>query len=171
VCLEALAWIAASGRQYERAAVLLGAAAALWRSMAVTLDGVEHLAVYQRDCYRQTRQALGEQAFQAAHTRGSELPAEDAFGYALQQSPTPAVPAMPTLIAPEPGTALLTPRELQVARLLAGGCTNKEIAARLVISQRTAEGHVERILTKLSFSSRAEVAAWVARSQPHDHTR
>jgi non-specific serine/threonine protein kinase len=171
VCLEALAWIAASGRQYERAAVLLGAAAALWRSMAVTLDGVEHLAVYQRDCYRQTRQALGEQAFQAAHTRGSELPAEDAFGYALQQSPTPAVPAMPTLIAPEPGTALLTPRELQVARLLAGGCTNKEIAARLVISQRTAEGHVERILTKLSFSSRAEVAAWVTASQPNDDRR
>jgi non-specific serine/threonine protein kinase len=59
---------------------------------------------------------------------------------------------------------LLTPRELQVARLLAGGCTNKEIAARLVISQRTAEGHVGRILTKLGFSSRAEVAAWVAAS-------
>jgi non-specific serine/threonine protein kinase len=168
VCVEALAWIAASARQYERAAVLLGAAAGRWRSMAVTLDGVEHLAAYQRDCYRQTRQALGEQAFQVAYHRGLELPAEDAFAYALQRSSKPAVPAP---AAPESGTVLLTPREMQVARLLAGGRSNKEIAAQLVISQRTAEGHVERILTKLSFTSRAEVAAWVASSRPNDDRR
>jgi non-specific serine/threonine protein kinase len=171
VCLEALAWIAASAHQYKRAAVLLGAAAGLWRSMAVTLDGVQHLAGYQRDCYRQTRQALGEQAFQAAYTRGLELPAEDAFAYAVQQSPPAAVSAVPTSTAPQPGTAPLTLREMQVARLLAGGRSNKKIAAQLVISQRTAEGHVERILTKLSFASRAEVAAWVATSQPNDDQR
>jgi predicted ATPase/DNA-binding NarL/FixJ family response regulator len=171
VCLEALAWIAASGKQYQHAAVLLGTAAGLLRSIAVTLDGVEYLAGYQRDCYRQTRQALGEQAFQAAYTRGLELPTEDAFAYALQHSPAPAVPTAPAPTAPQPGTAPLTRRELQVARLLAGGRTNKQIAAQLVIAQRTAEGHVERILTKLGFTSRAEVAAWVARSQPHDHTR
>ena len=171
VCLEALAWIAASGRQYQRAAVLLGAAAGLWRSMAVTLDGVEHLAGYQRDCYRQTRQALGEQAFQAAYARGLELPAEDTFAYALQHSSAPAMPANSAPTAPEPGTAPLTPREMQVARLLAGGRTNKQIAAQLVISQRTAEGHVERILTKLSFTSRAEVAAWVTSSLPDDDRR
>jgi DNA-binding NarL/FixJ family response regulator len=100
-----------------------------------------------------------------------ELPAEDAFAYALQHSPAPAVPAMPAPTAPEPGTAPLTPWEMQVARLLAGGRTNKEIAAQLVISQRTAEGHVERILTKLGFTSRAEVAAWVTSSQPDDDRR
>ena len=116
-------------------------------------------------------QALGEQAFQAAYTRGLELPTEDAFAYAPQHSPAPAVPTAPAPTAPQPGTAPLTRRELQVARLLAGGRTNKQIAAQLVIAQRTAEGHVERILTKLGFTSRAEVAAWVARSQPHDHTR
>jgi hypothetical protein len=38
--------------------------------------------------------------------------------------------------------------------------------SRLVISQRTAEGHVQHILTKLGFTSRAQVAAWVAASQP-----
>ena len=53
-----------------------------------------------------------------------------------------------------------------MARLIAGGRSNKEIAAELVISQRTAEGHVERILAKLGFTSRAQVAAWVAASQP-----
>ena len=60
----------------------------------------------------------------------------------------------------------LSPRELQVARLLARGRSNKEIAAELVISQRTAEGHVERILAKLGFTSRAQAAAWVAASHP-----
>ena len=55
-----------------------------------------------------------------------------------------------------------------MARLLARGRSNKEIAAQLVISQRTAEGHVERILTKLGFASRSQVAAWAAASPPDD---
>ena len=70
-----------------------------------------------------------------------------------------------------PGGGLLTPRELQVARLVAGGRSNKQIAAELVISQRTAEGHVERILAKLGFTSRAQVAAFVAASQPDGENR
>jgi len=165
-CVEALAWIAASGHQYERAAVLLGAAASLWRSMGTTLEGFEHLASYHRDCYWQARQAVGEQAFQAAYDRGLELPMEDAVAYALQQPEKPPKqrPEKPPDKRPTPvvpGEVPLTPRELQVAHLLAGGRSNKEIAARLVISQRTAEGHVERILAKLGFTSRAQVAAWV----------
>ena len=62
--------------------------------------------------------------------------------------------------------APLTARELEVARLIAAGRSNKQIAAELVISQRTAENHVEHILTKLGFTSRAQVAAWAAASQP-----
>ena len=58
-----------------------------------------------------------------------------------------------------------------MARLIAGGRSNKEIAAELVISQRTAEGHVEHILAKLGFTSRAQVAAWVAASQPDGEGR
>jgi predicted ATPase/DNA-binding CsgD family transcriptional regulator len=163
-CVEALAWIAASGHQYERAAVLLGAAAGLWQSMGTTLDGHKPMAGHHRDCERQTRQALGEVAFQAAYRRGLELPAEDVLAYVLQQPPDkpPKKPSAPA-VAAEP---LLTPRELQVALLVAGGLSNKEIAAELVIAQRTAENHVEHILTKLGFTSRAHVAAWVAASQP-----
>jgi DNA-binding NarL/FixJ family response regulator len=56
--------------------------------------------------------------------------------------------------------------DLQVARRVAAGCSNKDVAAELVISQRTAENHVEHILAKLGFTSRAQVAAWVAASQP-----
>ncbi|MEU3289091.1 LuxR C-terminal-related transcriptional regulator [Streptomyces longwoodensis] len=56
----------------------------------------------------------------------------------------------------------LTRRETQVAELVAQGLANQQIADRLVIARRTAEGHVERILGKLGFSNRSQIAAWVA---------
>ncbi|HEY8473123.1 MAG TPA: LuxR C-terminal-related transcriptional regulator [Natronosporangium sp.] len=61
---------------------------------------------------------------------------------------------------------VLTPREREVAALLADGLTNSEIARRLVISRKTVAVHVSHILGKLEMSSRAQVAAWVAREQP-----
>jgi DNA-binding NarL/FixJ family response regulator len=164
-CVDALAWIAASRHQYERAAILLGAATGLLQSMGTSLDGFEHLVGFQRDCERQARQALGETAFRAAYHGGLHLPAADVLAYALQQPP--AKPPAPAVSDGLP----LTARELQVARLVAGGRSNKEIAAELVISQRTAENHVEHILAKLGFTSRAQVAAWVAASQPEGDGR
>ena len=59
----------------------------------------------------------------------------------------------------------LTRREREVAALIAEGMSNKEIAARLVTSRRTAESHVENILRKLGFTSRTQVAAWVAQQR------
>jgi non-specific serine/threonine protein kinase len=56
----------------------------------------------------------------------------------------------------------LTRRERQVADLLAQGLSNREIATGLMISPRTAESHVENILTKLGCTNRTQVAAWVA---------
>jgi len=53
----------------------------------------------------------------------------------------------------------LTPREVQVLRLVARGYTNREIAATLVISVKTASVHVSHILTKLSVPNRAAAAA------------
>jgi len=60
----------------------------------------------------------------------------------------------------------LTVREREVAALVAAGLSNKEIAAKLVISERTAEGHVERILGKLGFRSRSQIASWQAGGDP-----
>jgi non-specific serine/threonine protein kinase len=54
----------------------------------------------------------------------------------------------------------LTPRERQVAALLARGCTNSQIAAELVTGERTAEWHVANILSKLGLTSRAQAAVW-----------
>jgi predicted ATPase/DNA-binding CsgD family transcriptional regulator len=56
----------------------------------------------------------------------------------------------------------LSKRELEVARFVASGMTSRAIAERLFLSERTVESHLEHILTKLDFSSRAQVAGWVA---------
>jgi len=56
----------------------------------------------------------------------------------------------------------LSRRELEVAQLVAEGLTNRQIAARLFIAERTAEGHVEQIRNKLGFSSRSQIAALMA---------
>lgn len=56
----------------------------------------------------------------------------------------------------------LTPREREVAALIALGRTNREIAAQLVLSERTVEKHVENVMQKLAFTSRAQVAVWAA---------
>ena len=62
---------------------------------------------------------------------------------------------------------LLTPRQREVAALIAGGLSNAEIAQRLTVSEGTVANHVEHILRRLSFRSRAEVAALVAEVGAH----
>ena len=62
----------------------------------------------------------------------------------------------------------LTPRQLQVAALVAEGLTNRQIAERLGIEERSAEGHLERIRQRLGVGSRAQVAAWWARRADAD---
>jgi DNA-binding NarL/FixJ family response regulator len=59
---------------------------------------------------------------------------------------------------------VLTPREREVAALIADGLTNKDIAARLVVSKRTVDAHVEHILGKLGYSSRLQVATLARRN-------
>ncbi|GAA3200157.1 hypothetical protein GCM10020255_104400 [Rhodococcus baikonurensis] len=65
----------------------------------------------------------------------------------------------------------LTRREQQVAELVAQGLTNRAIAEHLVISPRTAQGHVENVLTKLGFTSRAQIAAWVVSAAQEDDSQ
>ncbi|MPY84442.1 MAG: hypothetical protein GEV00_14215 [Actinophytocola sp.] len=68
-----------------------------------------------------------------------------------------------TLAGSAPGP--LTRREREIAALVAQGLTNRQIAASAHISERTAENHVQHILTKLGFGNRAQIAAWVARNR------
>ena len=62
--------------------------------------------------------------------------------------------------APVVGSATITDRERDVLRLVAGGSTNKAIAARLAISERTVERHLGNIFTRLDVSNRAEATAY-----------
>ncbi|MDH6679671.1 pimeloyl-ACP methyl ester carboxylesterase/DNA-binding CsgD family transcriptional regulator [Rhodococcus sp. LBL1] len=72
-------------------------------------------------------------------------------------------PTAPPSVPPAPPSGELTARQLQVAALVAEGMTNRQIAQRLGIEERSAEGHVERIRLRLGVTSRAQIAAWWAR--------
>jgi len=76
------------------------------------------------------------------------------------------VKAAEAAMSPTRTRTQLTAREREVAALVATGLSNKQIAEKLVISERTAEGHVERILGKLEFRSRSQIAAWQAGGDP-----
>jgi non-specific serine/threonine protein kinase len=154
--LEALGWIATTEGRDRRAAQLLGAAQRMWRVMRTSLAVFRSLQEFHRECADTLRARMGDAAYEAAVRRGTQLTRDEALDLALERGPEQA-----TVPAPRAADAL-TPREREVAALLAQGLSNKEIAARLVVAQRTAEGHVENILSKLGLTSRAQVAAWMA---------
>ncbi|MEU4219892.1 helix-turn-helix transcriptional regulator, partial [Actinoplanes sp. NPDC026623] len=77
-------------------------------------------------------------------------------------APRTETPAAPPAADPRLADLGLTRREREVIKLVGQGLSNREIATRLVVAQRTAEGHVENILSKLGFTSRAQVAGWLA---------
>ncbi len=83
----------------------------------------------------------------------------------LHLDPVVAKRLMISMRAPNPSKqgADLTGRELEILRLLAAGESNKEIAAHLVISERTARTHVSNILRKLGLASRTQAALWAVR--------
>ncbi|MGP3960675.1 ATP-binding protein [Nonomuraea sp. 3N208] len=156
VNVEVLAWIASSEREFTRAGELLGILRDLWESIGAPLLGFGHLIRYHDECEAGTRLALGEPAFQAAVERGARLSREQAVAYALMEE------APSRRRSGEAGwRSPLTEREMEIARLIAQGMSNKEIASALVIAQRTAEGHTQHILRKLGFKSRAQIAGWV----------
>ena len=91
------------------------------------------------------------------------VPAADETASAPATAATAAT-ATPARLSPAAGgpASALTQREHEVVALLAVGLSNRDIAAKLVISPATAARHVANILAKLGFSSRSQVAAWAA---------
>ena len=155
--LEFTAHIFASLDQGTNAAVLFGALSNIWPDIGAVLqrgDEPRHAEWVQH-----ARELVGDEAYAAAYDRGRRMTVDEVVAFVLEEH-EPAGPGE----APqqEEATAELTRRELEVAELVARGLSNKEIASALVISPRTAEGHVTRLLDKLGFTTRARVAAWVA---------
>jgi len=151
--LELLASFAAERGDGEHAARLLGAT-----HCARTRTGAPVPPVLQREV-EQTRAAveatLTDEALAEGLAGGAELDLAAAVAYAKRGRGSRRRPAI--------GWRSLTPAEIQVVDVLAEGCTNAEIARRLFISVPTVKTHLAHVFTKLSVSTRAELAARAAR--------
>jgi predicted ATPase/DNA-binding CsgD family transcriptional regulator len=144
--------------EFELAAVLHGAGEALWTLLnAPVLMGPGYAAIRQ-GAADTARAALGEERFDELLGRGLAMHLADAVAIAKGETPAEGV------LAGEPGGSAarqLTRREKEIAALVAAGLGNRGIAARLFLSQRTVDSHMEHIFTKLGFSSRTQLANWV----------
>jgi non-specific serine/threonine protein kinase len=152
--VELLAWIAEATGDAGRAAVLLGAGHEIRRGHGLAAMLRSALYAPHYECVERTRALLGDSAHEAAFRRGTALTLEQTIAYALGETPRVAA-------ARRRDAAPLTPREREVAELVAEGLSNRQIAGRLLVAKRTVDAHVEHILTKLGFSSRTRIATWV----------
>ena len=112
-------------------------------------------------CERAIRRALTARERELARREGGSMSLDEIVGYALGEDGSPQSEE-------DDAWAPLTPRERDVAALLAAGLTNREIADRLMVTARTVDTHVGNILAKLGFAARAQIAAWSARRRLGD---
>jgi non-specific serine/threonine protein kinase len=97
--------------------------------------------------------ALGPKGVEEESRRGYQLSAVEASEIVLSE--------MPRTGPPLPGG--LSKRELEIAGLVADGLTSKEIAARLYLSERTVENHIDHVLSKLGLRNRTQIATWAVK--------
>nr|WP_271213617.1 LuxR C-terminal-related transcriptional regulator [Rhodococcus wratislaviensis]GLK40800.1 LuxR family transcriptional regulator [Rhodococcus wratislaviensis] len=159
---DLLGWAEVEAGTAERSAVLLGAASSMWESFGQQLYGSSHWVEQRARFEKQARKALGDDQFEKCQTRGAAMSVSEITGFALGELVPSGAPAPAGHTRREDA---LSPREREVAVHVAAGMTNKEIAAKLVLSPRTVEGHVEHILEKLGMSRRHEIAAAFAHAE------
>ncbi|WP_307835272.1 ATP-binding protein [Streptomyces adelaidensis] len=165
LALALLAWVTASGGDHERAGRLLGAVRTLFRDIEASPELLGPYTTEQHArCEEAVVRALGPAAYETALAEGgSHRGPDEAIAHALRTEPEP------TAAAPAPATAPaaspLTSREREVAALVAKGMSNRQIASALGRSPRTVDGHVENVLAKLGFGSRAQIASWWTANQ------
>jgi len=152
--IACLGWHAAASGQPRNAARLLGAAEALALQTGAEILGPA--AQRLGEAKESVVAALGTSAFEAEFAAGQHLSRQAAIQLALGESRgTDSQPADGTVAGP------LAKRELEVGRLVAEGLSNKQIATRLFISDRTVAAHVSNIMNKLGLNSRAQIAVWM----------
>ncbi|WCE02212.1 LuxR C-terminal-related transcriptional regulator [Streptomyces sp. HUAS 31] len=166
--LDLLARTAVEQGTHERAAALLGAADRTWTAIDRDRWGSATLTSARRDSEARARAGLGPSDYGRAYERGAALDLARTVEYAVGDTVRPRRPTAGRRTngrhrsTPSTPGVRLTRRESEVAELVAQGLANQQIADRLVIARRTAEGHVERVLRKLGFNKRSQIAAWVA---------
>ena len=159
--LQVLGWIATATGDAERGARLLGASEEVAKSVGVSIAALGHLRDLQESFVEIGRRTISDSKFARANEEGRLLSFDEAVALAFNEAlPSPETEKR---AASTSAAGPLTPREIEVAELISRGMSNKEIAAALVISQRTAEAHVEHILAKLGMTSRTQVATWILR--------
>jgi non-specific serine/threonine protein kinase len=159
VALGGLAGVAAREGQSRRAALLFGSAEAALRSVAGALDPADRAAFDSN--LAAARAQLDEESWAQLWVEGQDMSLDQAIALASSTASdsAPVPQAQPAQASPVSGG--LTRREREIAQLVAQGKSNREIGDALVIAERTVEGHVSNILSKLGFRSRAQISAWV----------
>ena len=143
-----------AGRNPLRAVTLAGAAAAQRQMLGASVSDPASSPkerARMEEWLQGARLELGEPGFTAAWHAGQVLLVEEAVAEAALVQPAGVA---------APSRTHLSPREREVAALVAQGCTNQQIAIRLIFTEATAAKHVEHILEKLGFTSRVQIAAW-----------
>jgi predicted ATPase/DNA-binding CsgD family transcriptional regulator len=159
-CLDGLAEVAVAQSQPEWAAHLLAAAALLREALGVSPPPY-NLANYERTVAT-THAQLGEERFAAAWAEGREMTLEQVLAEQARATTPGQTSTVPTIQQPAdtatPSPAYpgeLTPREVEILRLIASGLSNAQVAEQLIISPRTVHAHVRSIYSKLGITSRS----------------
>jgi DNA-binding CsgD family transcriptional regulator len=161
-CLWGLSGLAAAQGQFERAARLYGGERAVREATGAIVLG--DVARFEREL-AVVRAVLGEARFTAAVAEGQAMTLERAVDDALGGSEGMSRAGDG---ATHGRGELLSQREWDVAALVAGGLTNRQIADHLVVGVRTAESHVASALGKLGLKTRAQLASWITAREAID---
>jgi len=154
-CLEKLGKTAFLEKQPKKAAIIFGAASALRTTTESVIDPADQ-PEYKR-IISGLQSALGLDIFNSAWTRGESTPLEDMIQYALSE---PEKEPEEEQNSTKDRFGGLSNRERETAALIAQGKSNREIAEFMTVRKKTVETYVTRILNKLGFKSRVEVATW-----------
>ena len=151
-CLEKLAQAKIAQAQFQDAAKIFGHAEALRAPIGSVIDPADQHEYDQIISGLQS--ALGMDAFAALWAEGKAMLLEEVIKMALSE------PESESARAEKEKFGGLTPREREVAVLIARGKSNREIANEMTVGLKTVETYVTRILNKLGFDSRVHIATW-----------
>jgi predicted ATPase/DNA-binding CsgD family transcriptional regulator len=157
-CLEGLAAAVATGGEPRRAAWCMSAAQVLREAIGTPLPSV--FQAMHEFTMASVRTHLGEQAFDEAMAEGRTMPPEDLLVNPEPQPKSALTPLSASVASRPPLHAGLTPREMEVLRLLAQGMTSAQIAEHLTLSVLTVNTHVRSIYSKLGVTSRSAATRW-----------